>query len=321
MEHFPAFMNLRGRKAVVIGGGAVAGRKADMLARAGARVTIIAPRICASLSDDIKAETYTHLAEPFADNHLTGAMLVIAATDSHDVNRQVARHGRLRGIPVNVVDDPELSSFIMPAIVDRSPVTVAISTGGASPVLARWIKTRIETALPSTLGRAATLAGIMRRVVAMRVPDITTRRRFWERWIEEEDATAVSIYRALNRGDREDGQVWLVGAGPGDPDLLTIKALRALQSADVIVHDRLVSDEILDLARRDADRFPVDMQYETNELLIAHARAGKRVIRLTYGDSQPIKALIDAGILCHLVPGITVAARQPMEFIKSEKAA
>jgi uroporphyrin-III C-methyltransferase / precorrin-2 dehydrogenase / sirohydrochlorin ferrochelatase len=334
MEHFPAFMKLCGRKALVIGGGAVAARKVELLRRAGARIAIVAPELTALLADGIAAGDYCHQGRRFAAEHLDGAVLVVAATDDHEVNASVARHARLRGIPVNVVDDAELSSFIMPAIVDRAPVTVAISTGGASPVLARWVRTRIETALPSALGRVAALAGRMRREVKARIPDIGRRRRFWEQFLDgpaaglaldgRDEAATELVRRALGApAPAEIGQVWLVGAGPGDPDLLTIKALRALQSAEVIVHDRLVSDGVLDLARRDAERIYVGKQPgrhamtqpDINQLLISLARDGRRVVRLKGGDpfmfgrgGEEMAALAEAGIVCHVVPGITAAA-------------
>lgn len=340
MDYFPAFMNLRGRKTVVIGGGRVAARKAAMLARAGADVTLIAPHVTEPLSAEIAAGKYSHHAGNFTGHHLSGAVLVIAATNDRHINRQVARHGRLRGIPVNVVDDAELSSFIMPAIIDRAPVTIAISTGGASPVLARWVRARIETALPTALGQVAVLAGRMRRTVKTRIPHMATRRRFWEQILAgpaadlalagQDEAAAATIARALAHispeDGPEDGQIWLVGAGPGDPELLTIKALRALQSADVVVHDRLVSGGVLDLARRDADRIDVGKmtRRDIGDLLVTLASDGKRVVRIKDGDPfklDDMAALTRAGIICTIIPGITAVDQTQPEFMKTENAA
>jgi uroporphyrin-III C-methyltransferase / precorrin-2 dehydrogenase / sirohydrochlorin ferrochelatase len=336
MDYFPAFMNLRDRKSVVIGGGPVAARKAAMLARAGADVTIVAPHVTEPLSAEIAAGNYTHHAELFAGHHLNGATLVIAATNDRHINKQVARHGRLRGVPVNVVDDAELSSFIMPAIIDRAPVTIAISTGGASPILARWVRARIETALPTALGRLAVLAGRMRRTVKTRIPHMATRRRFWEQILDgpvadlalagQDEAAAAIIARALSNVGPEDGQIWLVGAGPGDPELLTIKALRALQSADAIVHDRLVSDGVLDLARRDADRIDVGKmaRRDIGDLLVNLAGDGKRVVRLTDGNrsrADNMATLTRAGIVCTVIPGVTAVDQTQPEFRKTESAA
>ena len=333
MAYFPVFLKLKGRLAIVVGGGAVAQRKVVLLRKAGARVRVVAPDLTPALRTDLSTGAIEHITEAFQPSHLDGAAVVVAATDRRSVNAQVSRHARLRGLPVNVVDDPELCSFIVPAIVDRSPVMVAVSTSGLSPVLARGIRARIETALPNGLGRLAELAGRYRDVVARRLPDGDSRRRFWERLFEgpvaehmfaNQDADAESaLLDALNTADRgNNGQVFLVGAGPGDPDLLTIRALRLLQSADVIVHDRLVSDEVLDLARRDADRVYVGKrcgdhvmtQADINALLVRLAHEGKRVVRLKGGDpfvfgrgGEEMETLAREGITCHVVPGITAA--------------
>ena len=340
MEYFPAFMNLKGRGATVIGGGAVAARKIAMLRRAGAPVSVIAPRLHASLARDEDAGRIEHRARAFEPEHLDGSVIIIAATDNRDLNRQVARHARLRAIPVNVVDDPELSSFIMPAVIDRSPVMVAVSTGGASPVLARWTRARIEAALPTALGRLGALAGRYRDAVRNRLPEERRRRRFWEELFEgpvmelalsgRENEAEAALRSALDVPDQpRTGEVFLVGAGPGDPELLTLKALRVLQSADVIVHDRPVSD-VLDLARRDAERIHVGKQAQDEiiRLLVAEARAGRRVVRLTGGDpfifghgGEEMAAVQEAGIACHVVPGIAAAVGRAAQAIHGEENA
>lgn len=331
MAYFPVFLKLKGRLALVVGGGAVAQRKVVLLRKAGARVRVVAPALAPALDADGANGLIEHLAEEFQPAHLDGAAVVIAATNKWSVNAQVSRHARLRGLPVNVVDDPELCSFIVPAIVDRSPVMVAVSTGGLSPVLSRWVRARIEAALPAALGRLAELAGGYRDIVRRRIPDGGARRRFWERLFDgpvpdlvfsRRDAEAETALGSSIAGVNDDGQVFLVGAGPGDPDLLTVRALRLLQSAEVIVHDRLVSDEILDLARRDADRVYVGKrrgdhvmtQADINALLVRLAREGKRVVRLKGGDpfvfgrgGEEMETLAQEGITCHVVPGITAA--------------
>lgn len=334
MQYLPVFLDLDGRVAVIVGGGTVAVRKAELLAKAKARVHIIAPVLCDSLAEDAARGRLAHTGDVFHPGHLDGAAVVIAATDSRDINASVARHARLRGIPVNVVDDPALCSFIMPAILDRSPVIIAVSTGGSSPTLARWIKTRIAETLPASLGPLAGFMAGAREAVRRHFPRMAERRKFWDDFLagpvpslvasNRDGEAQAALSAALNGESQEDsaGQVFLVGAGPGDPDLLTVKALRLLQTADVIVHDALVSDEILDLARRDADRVYVgkrrgnhtSTQDEINALLIRLAQEGKTVLRLKGGDpfmfgrgGEELEAVSGAGIACHVVPGITAA--------------
>ena len=336
MDYFPIFMNVEGRTCLVVGGGGVAARKVDMLLRAGARVVVVAPLLEAALAGLAARRGIIHRAACFAPEHLDGAVLAVAATDDLEVNTRVARHARLRGVPVNVVDDPGQCSFIMPAVVDRSPVLVAVSTGGASPTLSRWVRSRIESVLPTGLGNLATLAGRYRDAVRRLIPDIADRRRFWRTLVdgpvaelsfarrdgEAEAALQGALHREEGGPHGNEGVVYLVGAGPGDPDLLTVRALRLIESADVIVHDSLVTDEILDFARRDAERIPVGKrrgrhtmaQHDINDLLIRLAGAGRRVIRLKGGDpfvfgrgGEEMEAVAAAGIACHAVPGITAA--------------
>ena len=239
-----------------------------------------------------------------------GHVIIVAATNHRAVNAAVSRAANAACLPVNVVDDPQLSSFIVPSIVDRDPITIAISSDGVAPVFARLLRARIEAAVPNSLGRAAELAGRLRKLVRRRLPDIANRRRFWETMFEgrvgalalagrTDEAEALAA-EELARAERAEipGQVALVGAGPGDPDLLTFAALRLLQSADVIVHDRLVSEDILDLARREADRIDVGKaggaksasQEDINALIVRLAREGKRVVRLKGGDPVPVWA-------------------------------
>src|SRR6185295_11950897 len=267
MDFLPIFLNMRDRLAVVVGGGAIAARKIELLLQAGAAVRVVAPALAAELAALRDAERIEHRSELFTPAALEGAVVVIAATDQRAVNAAVAAAAKARGIPVNAVDDLEHSSFILPAIVDRSPIVVAVGTSGNSPVLARMVRERIETLLPPTLGRLAAFAGRWRRRVARSLATVLQRRRFWERVLsgpvashvlEGRDAQAeFELRRELARSTRESpgvGEVYLVGAGPGDPDLLTLKAARLLQQADVVLYDRLVPEAILARVRRDAER-------------------------------------------------------------------
>lgn len=335
VDQYPLFLDLKDRPCLIVGGGDVAARKADLLLRAGARLRIVAPHISEALRGLAETNPVDLTETPFDPRDLDGAVLAIAATDDRHVNASVSRHARLRNIPVNAVDDPDLCTFFTPAIVERGPVTIAISTGGRAPVLARWIRSRIETAVPHGIGALAAIAETARDAVARRLPDLAARRRFWERWFDGPAADLVARGRIedaeTDLADRLGwsaasgigiGTVSLVGAGPGDPDLLTLKALRLLQSADVIVHDALASDNVIDLARRDAERIDVGKrrgrhsfsQSAINALLITEAEKGKRVVRLKGGDpfifgrgGEELDAVLAAGIPCQVVPGITAA--------------
>ncbi len=336
MDYLPIFLDLRGRRALVVGGGEVAARRVNLLRRAGASVSLVAPKVGGAVRRQITNDALAHFAEPFAPDHLRGCALAVAATDSRAVNRSVARHARLAGIPVNVVDDPALCTFIMPAIIDRSPVVVAVSTGGASPILARMLRARLEALIPAAYGRLAKLAAAWRPRARGLLPDAVMRRRFWEDALDgptservfandaagAEASLRAALANAAASRTPARGEVWIIGAGPGDPELLTLGALRLMQKADVIVHDRLVSDAVLELARRDAPRIYAGKaraahsmaQDEINDLLVRLAREGKRVARLKGGDpfvfgrgGEEIQALAAAGIPFRVVPGVSAA--------------
>ena len=336
MDYFPVFLDLRGRTALVVGGGPVAARKVHLLLDAGALVRVVAPSLVAELRALVTDAAIEHVDGRFEPDHLRDASLAIAATSHYTVNAEVAAAARARNVPVNVVDDAQLSSFIVPAIVDRSPVVVAIGTGGKSPVLARWVRARIEALLHPRLGRLGDLAGRWRKRVKAAFSSVARRRRFWETALEgraaqyalegRDDLADLELRRELKRAAAQSpsraGSVVLVGAGPGDPDLLTLRAARELQLADVILHDRLVAPEILDRARRDAERIFVGKesgrhhvaQEDTNELMIRLALEGKRVVRLKGGDpfvfgrgGEELEALARHGIAFSVVPGITAA--------------
>lgn len=341
MDYLPIFVALRDRPVVVVGGGRVAARKVELLLRAGARITVVAPAIHRELGELLAMaarRTLRQVAAAFEPAHLEGAVLAIAATDSREVNAAVSAAARARDIPVNVVDDPEHSTFIFPAIVDRSPVIVAVGSAGQSPVLARRVRERIEALLPARLGALARFIGDRRKAVQSALP-IARRRPFWERIVDGLVGSRVlagdaaladeAFERALcaERGQRSlpgrsTGEVYIIGAGPGDPDLLTLRALQLLQQADVVLYDRLVSDAVLDRARRDAERVFVGKepggasttQERIHELLLHYARQGLRVARLKGGDpfifgrgGEEIAFLAAHGIAFTVVPGITAA--------------
>ncbi|HYL01330.1 MAG TPA: siroheme synthase CysG [Steroidobacteraceae bacterium] len=330
MDYLPIFLRLQGRAALVVGGGPVAARKADWLLRAGARVRLVAPELAPELAARAAGGELAHLPAAFAPAHLAGAALVVAASDDREANAAVAQAAQALDIPVNVVDSPGLSSFIFPAIIDRSPVVVAVSSAGASPVLARRLRAQIEALLPARLGALARFLG-RRREAVKRALAPAARREFWERLIGgrtaaevlsgDEAAAARSFAGELRGAGAAPGEVWLIGAGPGDPDLLTLRALQLLQQADVILYDRLVPDAILERARRDAERVFVGkesgehaQQTRINELMVRLARAGKRVARLKGGDGyifgrggEELEALAAAGVPWRVVPGITAA--------------
>ena len=335
MEFLPIFLRIKGRDCLVVGGGEVAARKAGLLLRAGARVRVVAPVLCDVLQSLVEEGKLTHDGREFLPQDLHGCTLVIGATDDQTVNRQIYELASLRHIPVNVVDQPELCSFILPSIVDRSPIVVAVSSGGASPVLARLLRAKMETLIPATYGRLAELAASFREQVKNKFKGLAERRVFWEKILQgpvaelvfagKDKAAREALQTALDKPGTDtpsQGEVYLVGAGPGDPDLLTFRALRLMQQADVVLHDRLVSPEILDLVRREAERIYVGKrralhtvrQEEINQRLVELAKKGKRVLRLKGGDpfifgrgGEEIATLAEEGIPFQVVPGITAA--------------
>jgi uroporphyrin-III C-methyltransferase/precorrin-2 dehydrogenase/sirohydrochlorin ferrochelatase len=336
MDFLPIFLNLRQRPCAVIGGGEVASRKITLLLDAGARVTVYSPALGETLQRWREEGKITHVAQEFRPEMLEGCELVIAATDDASVNRRVSEASRARGIPVNVVDQSELCTFIMPSIIDRSPVTIAVSTGGRSPVLARLIRARLESLIPAGYGRLAKLVTAFRDKVKQTFKHPPLRRRFWEEVLQgriaelvysgQDQAAAKALQERIDSVDGGKvpiGEVYLVGGGPGDPDLLTFRALRLMQEADVVVYDRLVSPAVLELVRRDAERIYAGKerdnhaipQEDINHLLVRLAKEGKRVVRLKGGDpfifgrgGEEIDTLAAEGIPFQVVPGITAAA-------------
>jgi uroporphyrin-III C-methyltransferase/precorrin-2 dehydrogenase/sirohydrochlorin ferrochelatase len=335
MRFLPIFMNIRNKPCLVVGGGQVAARKVYLLHRAGAQVTIIAPKLCEELQRWVDSGDVACLARGFEVSDLQGQSVIIAATDKAEVNAQVAHLAQEHGIPVNVVDNPDLGSFIMPSIIDRTPVQIAISTGGASPVLARLLRARLETFIPAAYGRLAEMLERFRERVKQRFKGTDEIRRFWEDVLDgpitedlmagKEQLAQAALEKAIEdaKAPVSRGEVYLVGAGPGDPDLLTFRALRLMQRADVVVYDRLVTAPILDLVRRDAEFIYVGKerdrhtlpQESINALLARLAKEGKKVLRLKGGDpfifgrgGEEIETLTQEGVSFQVVPGITAAA-------------
>ena len=334
MKYLPLFFDINEQHCLVVGGGSVALRKATMLSKAGAIITVIAPHISDELKDLVSRGKGKLLLQTYATNSLENMTLVIAATDDISINTQVASDAKARLLPVNVVDNPALCSFILPSIIDRSPIMIAVSSGGGSPVLTRLLRSRIETMIPAAYGQLAEFAAGLRQRVKDTISTESGRRRFWERIIEGPVAEKVlsgNIAQAqsmfdeilLERGQKFQGEVALIGAGPGDPDLLTFKALRLLQSADIVLYDRLVSDAIVGLARKDAEFINVGKarskhtvpQEKISQLLVDYAKKGLRVVRLKGGDpfifgrgGEEIELLADNNIPFQIVPGITAAA-------------
>ncbi len=335
MDFLPIFLNIRDQQCVVVGGGEIGARKIALLLRAGGRVRVIAPTLCDMLLRRHARGEIEHLARAYQPADLDGAVLAVAATADPTVNRAVASDARRCGLPVNVVDDPALGNYIVPSIIDRSPVVAAVSTGGSSPVLARLIRTRLESLIPAGYGRLAELAAGFRDQVKQAIPDPVRRTRFWYRVLQggvAERVFAGQLPEAAARFAQElaapaagavMGEVYLVGAGPGDPDLLTFRALRLMQQADVVVYDRLVAKPILDMVPSEAERIYVGKerdnhamrQEEINELLARLAKQGKRVLRLKGGDpfifgrgGEEIDTLAAQGVPFQVVPGVTAAA-------------
>lgn len=335
MRYFPIFTDLAEAEVLVAGAGEQAAQKLRLLVKTSARITVVAREAIPEIRRLASSSRITLRLEEFTASHLAHRRLVYVATGDASADAEIAAEARRIGVPVNVVDRPDLSTFITPAIVDRAPVTVAIGTEGAAPLLAREIKTRLESWLPANFGQLARRAQGLRSEIARRVPELRTRRRLWNRLLQgafrrailagdepqAEAALEGELVRAEGDGLRA-GRVTLIGCGPGDPDLLTLKALQRMQEADVLVVDRLVDARILDYARRDAERIFVGKtprghatsQDEINRILVREAVAGKVVARLKGGDpfvfgraSEELGALEAAGIASEIVPGVTAA--------------
>lgn len=334
MDFLPLFFDLKKKPCLLVGGGTIALRKARLLISAQALVTVVAPEINDELAKLVVDNGGELINEIYTQAHLNQKVLVISATDIESVNQQVAADCHALNLPVNVVDNPKLCSVIMPAIVDRSPLIIGITSGGEAPVLARIVRSKLESMFPGSWGAVAKLASKFRERVKQTFKDGEERRRFWEATLNgpvlervlsgNQSEAEQMLGRLVDAGKIEQGgEVYLVGAGPGDPDLLTFKALRLMQQAEVVLYDRLVSQPILDMTRRDAERIYVGKQRsehavpqkQINELLFDLAAQGKRVLRLKGGDpfifgrgGEEIELLAKNNIPFQVVPGITAAS-------------
>ena len=335
MDHLPIFINVRQNPCLVIGGGDIALRKINLLIKAQAKVDCLSPLFCEGITNLSQSGDVNLIQKRFESDDIKDYAIIIASTDDSSVNALISKSAKKARIPVNVVDSPELSSFIMPSIVDRSPVIIAVSSAGRAPVLARIIRAKLETVIPSAYGVLAEIAGEYRQKVKDRFSKIKDRRAFWESIFSGVIAEKVFSGRINEAKDDIDkqlkqasqmelGEVYLVGAGPGDPDLLTFKALRLIQQADVVLYDRLVSKGVMELVRRDSELIYVGkkggsqestQQIDINDQLVELAKSGKRVCRLKGGDpfifgrgGEEIESLSEHGIPFQVVPGITAAS-------------
>lgn len=336
MDYLPIFIDLKQQDCLVVGGGDIAARKAGLLLKAQAQVTVVAPALSATCQALVDKGDVHWLQGRFEPSQLNAQRLVLAATNDETVNQAVAGAARAKNILVNVADSPDNCDFILASILDRSPIIVAVSSGGDSPILARNLRARLETLIPPSYSKLGQLVGRYRDEVKTRFSLISQRRRFWESVLEgpvadhmlagrEALAEKTLLQKLADADDSElqRGEVYLVGAGPGDPDLLTFKALRLMQQADVVFYDRLVSKEVLALVRKEAELIYVGKQRawhavrqeEINKLLLEHAQQGKRVLRLKGGDpfifgrgGEEIDTLADEKIPFQVVPGITAAS-------------
>ncbi len=334
MQYLPVCLQLQGTPVVLVGGGTVGTRKARLLLRAGANLTVVCPQISPELEQSLAQHGGIWQQSEYAETDLHGKKLVIAATPSREVNQRVHDDAIALSLPVNVVDDPELCTFIFPAIIDRDPIIIAVSSSGQSPVLARLLRRKIEALVPAAYGRLARFAGRMRTLVKEQIPEEGPRRLFWEQTMEStvaeqvmsgrEQAAEQQLRERLRDADSlYRGEVYLIGAGPGDPDLMTFKAARLLQRADVVLYDRLVAPKIVEMARKDAERVYVGKrraehalpQVEINQLLLDLALQGKRVARLKGGDpfvfgrgGEEIELLARHKVSFQVVPGITAGS-------------
>jgi uroporphyrin-III C-methyltransferase/precorrin-2 dehydrogenase/sirohydrochlorin ferrochelatase len=335
MKYFPIFIDAQHIHCLVVGAGEVAARKCELLLKTPAKITIVAPWVSDTVEKLAASDKVTLFRREYEPNDLANKQMVFVATDSEDTNKKIHDQAHAQHILVNVVDNTPLCKFITPSIVDRSPIIIAMSSGGVAPVLLRYIRQKLESVIPHNIKRLGTFSEKFRATVKSSLASVTDRRYFWEEVLDGDigenvlqgnnQQAAEQLNTALEKyasGDKPAGQVYLVGAGPGDPDLLTFRALRLMQKADVVVYDRLVSPEIVELVRRDAEKIYVGKeqsnhtipQQDISQLLVNLAKKGNRVVRLKGGDpfvfgrgGEEIETLIAQGIEFQVVPGITAA--------------
>ncbi|WP_339719428.1 siroheme synthase CysG [uncultured Paraglaciecola sp.] len=335
MQYFPIFLDTTDLTCLVVGAGEVAARKVELLLKTSANITVVAPWVCDTVQRFANEEKINLIVRPYNESDLSNKQMVFVATDNSVLNTQIHDHARAQKILVNVVDNTPLCQFITPSIIDRSPIIIAISSGGVAPVLLRYLRQKLESVIPQKISLLGQFSEKFRESVKKRFKSVTERRYFWEDVLDGDIAENVlqgndqiaeqKFLDKLNapEASKTAGEVYLVGAGPGDPDLLTFRALRLMQKADVVVYDRLVSPEVLELVRRDAEKIYVGKakskhtvpQDQINELLAKEALAGNRVVRLKGGDpfifgrgGEELETLIEHGVSFQVVPGITAAS-------------
>ena len=335
MDYFPLFLDARQLRCLVVGAGEVAARKLELILKTPATITVVAPWACDTVKRLAQSDQVTLIERVFEDTDLDYKDMVFVATDSGDINQHIHDVAREKNVLVNVVDNTPLCQFITPSIVDRSPIVIAMSSGGVAPVLLRYLRQKLETVLPTNISRLGNFSEKFREKVKQTLSTVTERRYFWEDVLDgdvaelvekgQEDKADTAFLKALDaaaQDKKQQGSVYLVGAGPGDADLLTFRALRLMQKADLVVYDRLVSPEILELVRRDAEKIYVGKaksnhtlpQEDINQLMVDEAKKGNRVVRLKGGDpyifgrgGEEIETLISQGVEFQVVPGITAA--------------
>ena len=325
MDYLPIFTRLENRHCLVVGGGDIAQRKIHLLLKAGAKITVCAPEINDSILEKSKNQELTIIKKTFSEDLLLGKWLVIAATNQSEINKEIANKAHAMQLLINVVDDPVLSTFIMPSIVDRSPMVIAISSGGKAPVLARLIRERFEALLPMHLGALASISGEFRHRVKSVIKNVSFRRRYWEALFDNpklvnllntgKKQSALALMEDQLKEDVAGGEITFIGSGPGDPSLLTLRALQLIQQADIVIHDQTISPEILDLVRRDAVLKQVKTDWiQTAERLAIHFNKQERVVRLVVGDGVSTEShdanekvvLTEKGISFQTVQGVSV---------------
>ena len=334
MQYFPIFLDTSELHCLVVGAGEVAARKVELLLKTSANITVVAPQVCNIIQQFSNEQKIQLIQRPFDETDLTDKQMVFVATNNSELNQQIQAQAKAQKVLVNVVDNTPLCQFITPSIIDRSPIVIAISSGGVAPVLLRYLRQKLESIIPQKVSLLGQFSEKFRESVKQRFQSVTERRFFWEDVLDGDIAENVlqannqvaekQLLDKLNASEstKEKGEVYLVGAGPGDPDLLTFRALRLMQKADVVVYDRLVSPEILELVRRDAEKIYVGKakskhsvpQHEINDLLVKEALAGNRVVRLKGGDpfifgrgGEELETLVAHGVGFQVVPGITAA--------------
>lgn len=336
MQYFPVFLDANHLRCLVVGAGEVGARKLELILKTPAKITVVSPEAVSTVTKLVNDNDLTFHHRKFEDADLDNINIVFVATDDENVNKYVHDLATERGILVNVVDNTPLCKFITPSIVDRSPIIIAMSSGGVAPVLLRYLRQKLESVIPTHVSRLGEFSERFRDKVKAKLPSVTARRYFWEDVLDGDIGESV-VKNQMDKAEQDfelaldvagteqniQGEVYLVGAGPGDPDLLTFRALRLMQKADVVVYDRLVSDEILELVRRDAEKVYVGKarsnhslpQKDINQLMVDEAKKGNRVVRLKGGDpfifgrgGEEIQTLVSHGVNFQVVPGITAAA-------------